>query len=278
MLDSSKVILFNSSSLLPWNILTWFGILCRFSWENCVTKWLLNVVAVLKLSLITMLPCSSYIGLTVSFTFSCDLVLRLSLITLLPCSSSTGVTVSFTSSCDLVLRLSLITLLPCSSYIGLTVSFTFSCDLATCRKTLDLVSCYLLFSPQVSSLLDRPVLMLCVLLSWTVYSLGGSLSLYICSTISVCFSWLCRSPCSTIVACYINNNNKKTSLAPISSENPSSVAQQNQRIRHSRNHVQCKKSSTDGWRCQEAKEDRPFWKYRIVTSLPPGSVYLLVPL
>ena len=55
-----------------------------------------------------------------------------------------------------------------------------------------------------------------------------------------------------------NNNNKKTSLAPISSENPSSVAQQNQRIRHSRDHVQCKKSSTDGWRCQEAKEDRPF--------------------
>ena len=54
-----------------------------------------------------------------------------------------------------------------------------------------------------------------------------------------------------------NHNNKKTSLAPISSENPSSVAQQNQRIRHSRNHVQCKKSSTDGWRCQEAKEDRP---------------------
>ena len=42
----------------------------------------------------------------------------------------------------------------------------------------------------------------------------------------------------------------KTSLAPISSENPSSVAQQNQRIRHSRDHVQCKKSSTDGWRCQ----------------------------
>ena len=56
----------------------------------------------------------------------------------------------------------------------------------------------------------------------------------------------------------VNNNNKKTSLAPISSENPSSVAQQNQRIRHSRDHVQYKKSSTDGWRCQEAKEDRPF--------------------
>ena len=55
-----------------------------------------------------------------------------------------------------------------------------------------------------------------------------------------------------------NNNNKRTSLAPISSENPSSVAQQNQRIRHSRDHIQCKKSSTDGWRCQEAKEDRPF--------------------
>ena len=55
-----------------------------------------------------------------------------------------------------------------------------------------------------------------------------------------------------------NNNNKITSLAPISSENPSSVAQQNQRIRHSRYHVQCKKSSTDGWRCQEAKEDRQF--------------------
>ena len=44
-----------------------------------------------------------------------------------------------------------------------------------------------------------------------------------------------------------NNNNKITSLVPISSENPSSVAQQNQRIRHSRDHVQCKKSSTDGW-------------------------------
>ena len=67
------------------------------------------------------------------------------------------------------------------------------------------------------------------------------------------------------VACIIrnssynnNNNNKITSLAPISSENPSSVAQQNQRIRHSRDNVQCKKSSTDGWMCQEAKEDRPF--------------------
>ena len=55
---------------------------------------------------------------------------------------------------------------------------------------------------------------------------------------------------------YNNNNNKITYLAPISSENPSSVAQQNQRIRHSRDHVQCKKSSTDGWRCQDAKEDR----------------------
>ena len=55
-----------------------------------------------------------------------------------------------------------------------------------------------------------------------------------------------------------NNNNKITSLAPISSENPSSVAQQNQRIRHYRYHVQCKKSSTDGLRCQEAKEDRQF--------------------
>ena len=51
---------------------------------------------------------------------------------------------------------------------------------------------------------------------------------------------------------------KLTSLAPISSENPSSVTQQNPRIRHSRDHVQCKKSSTDGWRCQEAKEDRQF--------------------
>ena len=59
-----------------------------------------------------------------------------------------------------------------------------------------------------------------------------------------------------------NNNNKKTSLAPISSENPSSVAQQNQRIRHFHDHVQCKKSPTDGWRCQEAKEDRPSWKDR----------------
>ena len=45
----------------------------------------------------------------------------------------------------------------------------------------------------------------------------------------------------------INNNNKMTSLAPISSENPSSVAQQNQRIMHSRDHVQCEKSLTDGW-------------------------------
>ena len=48
----------------------------------------------------------------------------------------------------------------------------------------------------------------------------------------------------------------------ISSENPSSLAQQNQRIRHSRNHEQYKKSSTDGWRCQEAKEDRQFNKHR----------------
>ena len=30
--------------------------------------------------------------------------------------------------------------------------------------------------------------------------------------------------------------------------------QQNQIIRRSRVHVQCKKSSTDGWRCQEAKD------------------------
>ena len=64
------------------------------------------------------------------------------------------------------------------------------------------------------------------------------------------------------MACIIRsssyNNNKITSLAPISSENPSSVAQQNQRIRHSRYHVQCTKSSTDGWRCQEAKEDGQF--------------------
>ena len=52
--------------------------------------------------------------------------------------------------------------------------------------------------------------------------------------------------------------NKMTSLAPISSENPSSVVQQNQRIRHSCVQVQCKKSSTDGLRCQEAKEDRQF--------------------
>ena len=63
--------------------------------------------------------------------------------------------------------------------------------------------------------------------------------------------------------CFHNNNdNKMTSMAPISSENPSSVAQQNQRNRHSRDHVQCKKSSTDGWRCQEAKEDRQFCKDR----------------
>ena len=55
-----------------------------------------------------------------------------------------------------------------------------------------------------------------------------------------------------------NNNNKMTSLAPISSENPSSVAQQNKKIRHSLDHVQCKKPLTDGWRCQVAKEDRQF--------------------
>ena len=61
-----------------------------------------------------------------------------------------------------------------------------------------------------------------------------------------------------LISLFNNNNNKKASLAPISSENPSSVAQQNQRIRHSRDHVQYKKSSTDGWRCQEAKEDMPF--------------------
>ena len=60
-----------------------------------------------------------------------------------------------------------------------------------------------------------------------------------------------------------NNNNKNTSLAPISSENPSSVAQQNQRIRHSRDHVQCKKASTDGWRCQEAKEDSAFTHIKV---------------
>ena len=54
---------------------------------------------------------------------------------------------------------------PCSSSTGVTVSSTFSCDLATCRTTLDLVSCYLLFSLQVSSLVDGPVLMLCVVLS-----------------------------------------------------------------------------------------------------------------
>ena len=35
-----------------------------------------------------------------------------------------------------------------------------------------------------------------------------------------------------------NNNNKMNSLTPISSENPSPVAQQNERIRHSRGHVQ----------------------------------------
>ena len=45
-----------------------------------------------------------------------------------------------------------------------------------------------------------------------------------------------------VVAYNNNNNNKKTSLAPISSENPSSVAQQNQRIRHSRDHVYNAKS------------------------------------
>ena len=63
------------------------------------------------------------------------------------------------------------------------------------------------------------------------------------------------------MACIIRSssyNNKITFLAPISSENPSSVAEQIQRIGHSRDHVQCKKSSTDGWRCQEAKEDRQF--------------------
>ena len=59
-----------------------------------------------------------------------------------------------------------------------------------------------------------------------------------------------------------NDTNKTTSLALISSKNPSSVVQQNQRIRHSRDHVQCKTSSTDGWRCQEVKEDRPFCKDR----------------
>ena len=68
---------------------------------------------------------------------------------------------------------------------------------------------------------------------------------------------------------YNNNNNKMTSLAPVSSENPSSVAQQNQRIRHYRYHVQCKKSSTDVWRCQEAKEDRYFYKigFQIMANL-----------
>ena len=55
-----------------------------------------------------------------------------------------------------------------------------------------------------------------------------------------------------------SNNNTITSLAPISSENPSSVAQENQRIRHSCGHVQCNKSSRDGWRCQEAKDDGQF--------------------
>ena len=55
-----------------------------------------------------------------------------------------------------------------------------------------------------------------------------------------------------------NNNNKVTYLAQISSDNPNSVAQQNQRIRHSRDYVQCEKSETDGWTCQEAKEDRQY--------------------
>ena len=58
-----------------------------------------------------------------------------------------------------------------------------------------------------------------------------------------------------------DNNNKITSLAPISSENLSSVAHQNQRTKHSRDHVQYRKSSTDGWRCQQAK-DRQFKKNR----------------
>ena len=57
-----------------------------------------------------------------------------------------------------------------------------------------------------------------------------------------------------------NDTNKMTSLAPISSKNPSSVSQQNQRIRHSHDHVLCEKSSTYGWKCQEAKEDRQFLK------------------
>ena len=52
-----------------------------------------------------------------------------------------------------------------------------------------------------------------------------------------------------------NNNDKITSLAPNSSENQSLVAQQSQRIRHSRDHGQCVNSSTGGWTCQEAKED-----------------------
>ena len=79
---------------------------------------------------------------------------------------------------------------------------------------------------------------------------------------------ICVSVCSENSKYFINivsyfiynktNNNKMTSLAPISSEDQSSVAHQNQRIRHSRDHVQCRKSSTNGWRCQEAKEDRQF--------------------
>ena len=75
---------------------------------------------------------------------------------------------------------------------------------------------------------------------------------------TLCYS--CVLGCSYFVFCLRteDNNNKMTSLAAITSENPSSVAQQNQRIRHSRDHVQFNKSSTDGWRCQEAKEDRPF--------------------
>ena len=68
-----------------------------------------------------------------------------------------------------------------------------------------------------------------------------------------------RSKTNVDTGTYSNNNNTKmnSSLAPIS-ENPSSVAQQNQRIRHSRDHVQSEKSSTDGWTCQEAKEDRQY--------------------
>ena len=74
-------------------------------------------------------------------------------------------------------------------------------------------------------------------------------------------SWCKRESNNTVLSIYlliIIIIIKMTSLAPISSENPSSVAQQNQRIRHSRDRVQCKKSSTDGWRCQVAKEERQF--------------------